>query len=115
MADDEVMTARRAGDGDGLKQARLNRAQEYLDQVATAQTKSKARNADNRSFITHKDLLDMQDKIHERSNTKRDKSMPQDAWKTSEGNLLAGHQSFAQLTKDNLRRLEDESSIHEQS
>ena len=89
MNDDELTNGSRRGDG--LKQARLHRAQEYLDQVVTAQTKSQVRKADNRSFITHKDLLEMQDKIHDRSNTKRDKSMPQDARKTSENNLLAGH------------------------
>ena len=63
---------------------------------------------DNKSFITHKDLLEMQDKIHQRSNTKRDKSVPQEMRKMSENNLLSGNQSFAQLTKDNLRKLEDE-------
>ena len=57
----------------------------------------------------------MQDKIHQRSNTKRDKSVPQEMRKMSENNLLSGNQSFAQLTKDNLRRLDDELSANEQT
>lgn len=83
------------------REKRMNRAKEYLDQVINAQTsRSKSRVNDNKSLITHQDLVDMQDRIEARSQSRIENENCATPF------LPARSHRTKLLTRENLRKLE---------
>lgn len=83
------------------RERRMNRAKEYLDQVMVAQSsRGKAGAHDNKSLMTHQDLIEMQEKIEGRSQSRMDN----DIFSTPGGPPRS--QRAQLLTRDNLRKLE---------